>query len=357
MSTTGHLIIGGGLAGLHTAWRLQQAGADWRLIEARPQLGGRIRRPVGASGEPLPLDLGPSWYWPHQHRVPALLSELGIASFEQHTSGDVLYEAGREGPVQRASGGTPMRSLRIEGGTAALVDALAARLDPERIVLGQPLERAVRHDDHWALSVGDDVITARRLYAALPPRLLEPVLTEADISAELRAGLAAQQTWMSAQAKFIAVYDAPFWREAGLSGDAFSRAGPLAEIHDASDAKVEHPALFGFVGVPAQLRAGLDPGQIEAACLHQLTRLFGAAAARPRSAQLMDWSTEAATATAADIAEAPAHAAFRLARFADELAAMELYLAGSEFALGEPGYLEGTLEASSAALASAGLSV
>lgn len=30
----------------------------------------------------------------------------------------------------------------------------------------------------------------------------------------------------------FAIYDRPFWREAGLSGTAQSMVGPLAEIHD-----------------------------------------------------------------------------------------------------------------------------
>ncbi|MEM1154111.1 MAG: hypothetical protein AAGI44_08210 [Pseudomonadota bacterium] len=46
-------------------------------------------------------------------------------------------------------------------------------------------------------------------------------------------------TWMAGQAKVVAVYESPFWRDSGFSGDAMSRKGPLIEIHDASPASGE----------------------------------------------------------------------------------------------------------------------
>ncbi len=38
---------------------------------------------------------------------------------------------------------------------------------------------------------------------------------------------------MAGHAKVVALYERPFWREQGLSGDAISHCGTLAEIHDA----------------------------------------------------------------------------------------------------------------------------
>ncbi|KFA90172.1 hypothetical protein Q664_29805 [Archangium violaceum Cb vi76] len=52
-------------------------------------------------------------------------------------------------------------------------------------------------------------------------------------------------TWMAPHAKYVAVFDEPFWRRLGLSGEARSRVGPLAEVHDASDCGGE-AALFGM---------------------------------------------------------------------------------------------------------------
>lgn len=66
MSATKVAIIGAGLAGLSAARRLQQAGVEFVLVEARDRLGGRILT-AGENGPPSEdgFDLGPSWYWPH----------------------------------------------------------------------------------------------------------------------------------------------------------------------------------------------------------------------------------------------------------------------------------------------------
>ena len=120
-----------------------------------------------------------------------------------------------------------------------------------------------------------------------------------------------QQTWMSAQAKFVAGYSSPFWRESGLSGDAFSRVGPMVEIHDAVDESTGTFALFGFIGVPAVMRLDIEPGELQAACIRQLAQLFGEDAAEPVECAFKDWARDDFTVTAADIEELPAHAGDR----------------------------------------------
>ena len=42
---------------------------------------------------------------------------------------------------------------------------------------------------------------------------------------------------MAAQGKFIATYPRAFWREKGLSGQAFSQVGPMIEMHNASSTR------------------------------------------------------------------------------------------------------------------------
>jgi monoamine oxidase len=347
------VIVGGGLAGLHAAWRLQQAGLDWRLFEGRERLGGRIESARAPSGASTGIDLGPSWFWPHQSRIQNLLQAFSIPWFEQYTRGAALFEQAPGQPPVRSQGAGAALSYRIRGGTTALVSALADALAPERIQTGQRVERAVREGHSWLLTLvggdGPGVERADQLVLAVPPRLALRILGSAGLSPELSATLGRQQTWMSAQAKFVAAYSSPFWRESGLAGEGFSRVGPLVEIHDASPEPVEQGALFGFVGVPALQRRSLDEELLTHHCLVQLERLFGARAGRPEFTVLRDWAREPLTATEADLREPPAHARFQAERFAPELAGLALRLAGSEFAAGEPGYLEGALEASTSA--------
>jgi len=185
---------------------------------------------------------------------------------------------------------------------------------------------------------------------AVPPRLLASTLRW---SPELPTGVlqswADAPTWMAGHAKLLAVYSTPFWRAAGLSGRAVSQAGPLAEVHDASDAEGRQAALFGFVGVPAPWRRRMGRQALVDAALAQLARLFGPEALAPQAVHVQDWADEAETATHADAQPASAHPA----PVSTALPAPWLdrvHLAGSEFAPDFPGYLEGAVLAAERAV-------
>ncbi len=287
------LILGGGLSGLRLADLLHRAGLSFQLFEARPRWGGRITALEAPGGR---VDLGPSWFWPGQARIAGLVADLGLARLAQHAKGEILFEQAL-GVVQRGAGfGSMEGSFRLDGGMIGLIEGLVARLPADRL-----------HQSQRAVAVGDGSVqmadgtrhSARHVVLALPPRLAAGLLQDAVWPDALRMGLAAIPTWMAGHAKFVAVYDRPFWREAGLSGDAISRLGPLAEIHDASGADGSPAALFGFLGIPATARAGQGE-KIAAQSLAQLARLFGPQAAQPVGTALQDWACEPLTATAAD---------------------------------------------------------
>jgi monoamine oxidase len=96
---------------------------------------------------------------------------------------------------------------------------------------------------------------------------------------------------MATALKCVAVYDRPFWREAGWSGLAFSRVGPLTEVHDACTADGAAAALWGFVSADHAFR---DMGFEErtGAVFDQLGRLFGPEAADPLQYHERDWSDD-----------------------------------------------------------------
>ncbi len=351
MKTTDFLVIGGGLAGLYSAYRLSQAGVPFELLEGSGQVGGRIAAAPAPEPHPSVLDVGPTWFWPHQQRMQTLLKELKIAWFPQYADGDALFDTGTSSGPVRTPGAGAMLSYRVAGGMGALIDELRARLDSERVHTAAEVVGAERDGEGWTVSAraqGEEKIyRARSLVAALPPRMLAKGLTpKLWATSQLRDALCSQQTWMAAQAKFVAAFSEPFWRSEGLAGDAFSRTGPLVEIHDATEEKTGAAALFGFVGLPAHQRHSLGHRPLADACLNQLVTLFGANAKEPLFTCLKDWSLEPLVAASQDLAEPPAHANFPMNRFTDELESLGIHLAGSEYARREPGYLEGALEAS-----------
>jgi monoamine oxidase len=153
---------------------------------------------------------------------------------------------------------------------------------------------------------------------------------------------------MAAQAKFFALYERPFWLQAGLSGTAQSMVGPLLEIHDATTSS-GRAALFGFVGVGPAERRTMGDVALADACLAQLERIFGPEARTPTATLIKDWAADPLTATPDDLTSGghPAPApAWVHGPWADRLV-----LAGSEVSPSEAGYLAGAVEASTIAAA------
>ena len=330
------VIVGGGLAGLALADHLERAGLDWTLIEARDRLGGRIK---GLRDGDATFDLGPSWFWPGQPRMAALVRRLNLQVFDQYASGAQLFEP-REGQVQQSHApGGMAGSLRVSGGMPALIDTLAEQLPKSRIRLDTAVSQI--NQEAGVITADGDSVPAARIVLALPPRVTAGLDFVPDLPAPARQAMLACPTWMGGQAKFVATYDTPFWRDAGLSGDGFSHRGPLVEIHDAS-ALGGPAALFGFVGIPAPSRRGQSQ-VIAQAALDQLGRLFGPQALSPRTTALQDWAFSPETAHPADHEPLRAHPTYGLPPEVQNLWDGALLMGGSEVASDFGGYLEGAL--------------
>ena len=346
-------IIGGGLAGLHAAYRLHRAGLPFQLFEARDRLGGRILT-VNEDGHPneADFDLGPSWFWPDlQPGLRDLIDELGLTSFAQYTEGDMIYERGSGERPQRLHG---MRqepcSMRLSGGSASLIRALARNLPRGTLHTGTALTNL------RLTEVGIELTCAREgqllecgtfshVIVAVPPRLLASVIRfDPAVPATSLHLWQSTPTWMAPHAKFFALYDHSFWREAGLSGAARSMVGPLVEVHDATTDQGK-AALFGFVGIPAAHRASIGQDLLIRAAIEQLTRLFGTEAGQPRATLLKDWSADEWTSTKADHS-ASGHPAAAHVEWLVGPWSKRLLLAGSETSTSVPGYLAGAVEAS-----------
>ncbi|MEP2640010.1 NAD(P)/FAD-dependent oxidoreductase [Roseobacter sp.] len=335
------LIIGGGLSGLALADALEAQGKSYILLEARARFGGRIKTERHEDGY---FDMGPAWFWPGQPRIAALLAKLNLEKFDQFATGDLAYEDER-GQVQRGRGFSSMEgSWRLKGGLGAMIQALADRLPADRKRLNAAVTDLTR-TDHGViatLSTGDTV-EAEQAVLCMPPRVAANIAFDPPLPQTALTTMQNVPTWMAGQAKAVAVYDTPFWREDGLSGDAQSRFGPMVEIHDASPADGGPYALFGFIGVPPKARA--DEPTLRRHLTDQLTRLFGAKAGAPTQLYIKDWAFDPYTSTDADQAPLYAHPTYGMPPSLMHVWGPHLHFSGTEVAPQFGGYLEGALEA------------
>lgn len=344
--TTDVLIFGGGLAGLALADTLQRAGTDYLLVEARDRFGGRIKTEVVSDGD---YDLGPAWFWPGQPRIAQLVKRLGLRRFDQYAEGILTHED-ETGRVERGRGYASMQgSWRLDGGLHQVTAGLASLLPEHRKRLNAALSRLTHSADGVIAKLDDGTeLHAQRVALALPPRLAAHCVEFVPaLGADAMRAMSAIPTWMAGQAKALAVYDTPFWRAEGLSGDAMSRRGPMVEIHDASPASGPGGALFGFIGVPSDGRH--DTEALRTHILAQLARLFGPAAAQPVKLLVKDWAFDARTAAPQDQQPMFSHPSYGLPSSLKGLWDGRIVFAGTEVAAQFGGYLEGALDAADAA--------
>lgn len=335
------LIIGGGLSGLSVADALETKGHDYMVVEARARFGGRIKTEHHGAGY---FDMGPAWFWPGQPRIAALIDRLGLEKFDQFSAGELTFED-EQGQVQRGRGYASMEgSWRLKGGLGALTQTLADRLPATRKRLNVQVTTLTKivHGVTATCSNGE-TITADRVVLALPPRVAAKINYSPSLPTNTVQSMQGIATWMAGQAKAIAIYDTPFWRNAGLSGDAMSRFGPMVEIHDASPAEGGPFALFGFIGIPPQARR--DEQTLRQKIHAQLVRLFGAEAAELAKLYVKDWAFDPHTSTDADQAPVYAHPTYNMPRAMSGLWDNTVHFAGTEVAPQFGGYIEGALEA------------
>ena len=331
--STDVVVIGAGISGVSVADQLIRAGLTVTVLEARDRVGGRL---LGS-----PLDLGASWFWPGEHRVPALAQRLGIETFDQYRDGDAIIDDLTG--VQRYPGNPiDVPAHRMIGGTAALAAALADQLPPGTIHFEQPV---LEITDDLSVVTTDRVWQADNVVIALPPALaVRTIKLPSQLPPELIDVASRTPVWMGDSVKVVAVFSEPFWRRDGFAGAAMSRRGPLAEIHDMSGPGGEPAALFGFA------RAASMHPDIETDIREQLTRMFGPQAETPTKLLIHDWSREQWT-TPPSQGGSSEYGMFGHPLYRQPTLAGRLHWSSTETAQTFAGHIEGALEAAERSVA------
>ncbi|MDI2127666.1 flavin monoamine oxidase family protein [Yinghuangia seranimata] len=237
-------------------------------------LGAWLDRAVRTRTGRAMLDVAVTTIWgaaPHQvNLLQALAYISGAGGFEALTTSEVQD--------------------RVVGGSTVIAEGLAAGLG-DRVLTGVPVTSVVDTGSGVEVRAGRLKVKARRVIVAVPPVLAAELEFEPGLPKERLTAL--QALPMAAVTKVTAVYDRPFWRDRGLSGQAFTVRGPVTATFDNSPPTGGPGVLLGFVpGDRARDFAKLDAADRRRAALATFTRLFGPEAGDPGLFLEKDWAAD-----------------------------------------------------------------
>jgi monoamine oxidase len=196
-----------------------------------------------------------------------------------------IRSAGSLEVLTDAAGGA--QDSRFVGGSQRIATRMAEELGGERIRLATPVRR-LGWDDGGVTVEG---VRGRRAIVALPPTLTARI--EYDPPLPGHRDQLVQRMPQGTVWKCMAVYDEPFWRRDGLSGEGLSDAGPVRVTFDNSPPDGSPGVLLGFLEGDHARRAGLmEPAERRAAVLGVFGRLFGQRALAPERYIEKSWAEE-----------------------------------------------------------------
>ena len=183
--------------------------------------------------------------------------------------------------VRLISTGGGAQDSRFVGGSQLISTRMAARLG-RRVVVSSPVRALTQ--DRSGVTVESDRVTvrAKRAIVAILPALTASIRFTPPLPG-MRAQLI-QRMPHGTLAKAEVIYDRPFWRDAGLSGQSVSDTGPARTTFDNSPPDGRPGVLFGFIGGhDARQWMQLPPSARRASVIENFVTYFGEQARHPRS--------------------------------------------------------------------------
>jgi monoamine oxidase len=237
-----------------------------------------MRRNMATGPGRMLLELGIEAVWAAQPEDMSLLHVL----FYIHSAGSLERLFDTEGGAQqdRFAGGSQLVPLRMAG-----------ELGEERVVLAAPVRRIDHGRGGVTVHADGAVARGRRAILALAPTLAARLAYDPPLPG-LRDQLT-QRMPLGTVAKCMALYDEPFWRDEGLSGQATSDTGPVKLTFDNSPPDGTPGVLLGFLeGRRARELGRVTPEERRAAVLDCFARLFGPRATSPTGYVERLWAEE-----------------------------------------------------------------
>jgi putrescine oxidase len=204
--------------------------------------------------------------------LQAILMAASAGSFSHLVDADYILD-------KRVAGGLQQVPIRL---AEALGDA---------VHLGAPVRRLAWTDDGVTAYADGVTVTARRAVVAVPPNLYTRIAFEPPLPR--RQQQMHQHISLGLVIKVHAVYETPFWRDAGLSGTAFSPYQLVHEAYDNTNHGDPRGTLVGFVSdEKADAMFALPVEERKRRILESLAAYYGPQALEPVVYYESDWGTE-----------------------------------------------------------------
>jgi monoamine oxidase len=204
------------------------------------------------------------------------------ALFYTHSGGGV-------DSLVKTSGGA--QQDRFVGGSGLVPLGLAERLEPGTVRLSAPVRRIEQHGDVVTVLADGYLVSARAAIVAVPPTLAGRIDYDPPLPA-YRDQLT-QRVPAGSVIKCHVVYDEPFWRNDGLSGQITASVGAVKVTFDNTPPSGTPGVILVFLeGENARVLNRVSPTERRDAVVSGLVSFLGRRAANVVEFVELDWSEE-----------------------------------------------------------------
>ncbi|SKB27786.1 flavin monoamine oxidase family protein [Maribacter arcticus] len=340
------VIIGAGLTGLLTAYRLQELGYSITVVEARDRIGGRIHTLESGNAK---VEMGATWFNESHYHLLDIIHEFKVLFFEQFLTGISYFQTFSNVPPQEIAVPNDSPSYRFNNGTIDLLNAIYTRLKPNTVFLNEVAKEVLVSENSSEVKTNSRTLKADVVITTLPPAaLIDQITFSPSLPNELVSLAEQTHTWMQDCIKVALTYNKPFWREQGKSGTIFSNVGPLTEFYDQSNIETASYALVGFAsGNCARFTKEQRIEKIEG----QLKMVFGDEALQYESYNETAWYQEEFTKSNRQDDNLFPHQNGGHSLYQEPLFDNKLFISGSETSKHHSGYMEGAIFATESVVA------
>lgn len=180
---------------------------------------------------------------------------------------------------------------RFIGGPQLLAERMAEDFGFDQLYLNQPV-RQIKHTEDVACVITDtDTFFAKKVILAIPIAVMESITFTPELPVLKEKTFDHQLAPATLKTHFI--YETPFWRARGLSGNAYTSDGYIFEVYDNSmpEPRKGVLSLFSYGDEANKMRA-MTKNRRKNILERELIQLFGAKAAEYLDYVEYDWSAE-----------------------------------------------------------------